>query len=79
MHGFPIAGDQLTDYDISPDGRQIVVAVRDREGKPHLWLAPLDRRAPPRQIPEKLKENLPSIEDLEAELSEKPNPEKHDE
>jgi len=30
-------------------------------------------------LPEKLKENLPSIEDLEAELSETANPERHDE
>jgi hypothetical protein len=30
-------------------------------------------------LPAKLKENLPSIEDLEAELSEPPRPERHDE
>jgi eukaryotic-like serine/threonine-protein kinase len=38
-------------YDISPDGRQVVVASPDNGGKSHLWLAPLDRRSPPRQIP----------------------------
>ena len=38
-------------YDISPDGRQVVVASPDNGGKTRLWLAPLDRRAPPRQIP----------------------------
>src|SRR5262245_2873437 len=38
-------------YDISPDGRQVVVASRDNGGKSRLWLAPLDRRSPPRQIP----------------------------
>src|SRR5439155_25079997 len=38
-------------YDISPDGRQVVVASPDRGGKLRLWLAPLDRRSPPRQIP----------------------------
>jgi len=38
-------------YDISPDGRQVVVASPDKGGKSRLWLAPLDRRSPPRQIP----------------------------
>jgi serine/threonine protein kinase len=38
-------------YDISPDGLQVVVASADRDGKPRLWLASLDRRSPPRQIP----------------------------
>ena len=38
-------------YDISPDGRQVVVASPDSGGKFRLWLAPLDRRSPPRQIP----------------------------
>src|SRR5205814_106036 len=38
-------------YDISPDGRQLVVTSPDSGGKLRLWLAPLDRRSPPRQIP----------------------------
>ena len=38
-------------YDISPEGRQVVVASPDKGGKSRLWLAPLDRRSPPRQIP----------------------------
>src|SRR5258706_15356215 len=41
----------LAGYDISPDGRQVVVASPDSGGKLRLWLAPLDRRSPPRQIP----------------------------
>jgi eukaryotic-like serine/threonine-protein kinase len=38
-------------YDISADGRQIVVASPDGGGKVRFWLSPLDRRSPPRQIP----------------------------
>jgi Tol biopolymer transport system component/predicted Ser/Thr protein kinase len=38
-------------YDVSPDGRQVVVASPDEGGTSRLWLAPLDRRSPPRQIP----------------------------
>src|SRR5262249_15279879 len=38
-------------YDISPDGRQLVLSSPDRDGKLRLWLAPLDRHTPPWQIP----------------------------
>src|SRR5262245_46383540 len=49
LPGFSLVGAKP--YEISPDGRQVVVAARDREGKDHLWLAPLDRRSAPHQIP----------------------------
>ncbi|HEU4693507.1 MAG TPA: hypothetical protein VFS23_34325, partial [Vicinamibacterales bacterium] len=39
-------------YDISPDGQRVVVEVADAEGRNRLWLAPLDRRSPPWQIPD---------------------------
>jgi Tol biopolymer transport system component len=39
-------------YDISPDGRRLLLAASDRSGKTRLWLAPLDRRSPPRQVPD---------------------------
>jgi hypothetical protein len=45
------AGLKAFDYDVSPDGKQVVVEAADREGKSRLWVAPLDRHAPPRQIP----------------------------
>jgi serine/threonine protein kinase len=55
LPGFPIgiggAASFRAPYDISPDGRQAVVEAIDRDGKHSLWLAPLDRRSPPRQIP----------------------------
>jgi len=38
-------------WDISKDGTQVVMETPDAEGKPRLWLAPFDRRSPPRQIP----------------------------
>jgi dipeptidyl aminopeptidase/acylaminoacyl peptidase len=44
--GFPVL-----DYDISPDGRQVVLEAPDAAGKPRLWLAPFDRRSPPLPIP----------------------------
>jgi len=40
--------------DIAPDGKQAVVAARDRDNNRGLWIVPLDRQAPPRQIPVKL-------------------------
>jgi len=44
-----LPGVQVIDYDLSTDGRLLVCAL-DSGGKPHLWLAPLDHRFPPRQI-----------------------------
>jgi eukaryotic-like serine/threonine-protein kinase len=38
-------------YDISFDGRQVVLEAEDREGKPRLWLTTFDHQLPPRQIP----------------------------
>jgi hypothetical protein len=55
LPGFAVAltgtGGSYASYDISPDGLQVVVASPDNGGESHLWLAPLDRRSPPRQIP----------------------------
>jgi serine/threonine protein kinase len=54
LPGFPIgteSGAPEAPFDISPDGRQAVVEAADREGKSRLWLASLDRKSPPRQIP----------------------------
>ncbi len=44
-------GFRALSYDISPDSQEVVMEVADGEGKPRLWLAPFDRRSPPRQIP----------------------------
>jgi WD40 repeat protein len=54
LPGFAVAlagPGSLGGYDISPDGSQVVVASPDSGGKLRLWLAPLDRHSPPRQIP----------------------------
>jgi eukaryotic-like serine/threonine-protein kinase len=47
----PLApGFRALTYDVSADSRQIVMEVADDEDKPRLWLVPLDRGSPPRQI-----------------------------
>src|SRR5262249_52158328 len=51
LPGFSVAGPPGMAYDISPDSQRVVVAALDHEGKQRLWLARLDRRSPPRQIP----------------------------
>ena len=43
-------GFQALDYDISNDGKQIVMEAEDPQGKPHLWLASFEDQLPPRQI-----------------------------
>jgi hypothetical protein len=45
-----VGGFEALDYDISADGRQVVMETADREGTPRLWLAPVDRSSPPQQI-----------------------------
>jgi WD40 repeat protein len=39
-------------YDISPDGRRVVLTVADSSGKLRLWLVSIDRSTAPRQIPD---------------------------
>jgi Tol biopolymer transport system component/predicted Ser/Thr protein kinase len=40
----------MTSYDVSADGTQIVFAAPGVDGRSRIWLAGADRRAPPRQI-----------------------------
>ena len=48
----PLArGFRVFNFDISPDGRQAVMEAPDKTGRARLWVAPLDRSSPPRQIP----------------------------
>ncbi|MGA3325148.1 MAG: protein kinase [Terriglobia bacterium] len=51
LPGFPVVGGPGMPYDISPDGQVVVATVLDRDGKHRLWLAPLDKHSPPREIP----------------------------
>src|SRR5262249_46110493 len=47
----PLVRDfQVLNFDISRDGRQVVMEAPDNAGRARLWLAPLDRSAPLRQI-----------------------------
>lgn len=46
-----LAGFSVTGYDISRDDSQVVFTASDAGGHSHLWLAPLDRRTAPRQLP----------------------------
>lgn len=48
----PLADFPVHDYDISPDGSQVVIEADDRDHKPRLWLAPIDGSSPPRKIPD---------------------------
>ncbi len=49
--GLELIGGQGLAYDISFDGREVVAGALDRQGKPRVWLAPIDGSLPPRQIP----------------------------
>jgi serine/threonine protein kinase/Tol biopolymer transport system component len=45
-----LRGWRVTSHDVSADG-ELLVSALDAEEKPRLWLTRLDRRSPPRQIP----------------------------
>lgn len=48
----PLAsGFQVFAYDISADGRQVVLEAEDREGRPRLWLTSFERELPPQPLP----------------------------
>jgi Tol biopolymer transport system component len=44
-------GFEATDYDISADGRQVVMEAADPAGTARFWVVSFDRQSPPRQIP----------------------------
>jgi DNA-binding winged helix-turn-helix (wHTH) protein/Tol biopolymer transport system component len=43
-------GISMFAYDVSPDGKQVVYSTRARDGISQLWLAPIDRSSPAKQI-----------------------------
>jgi Tol biopolymer transport system component len=52
LPGFSLStGGSRGVFDISPDGQQVVLEVTGKDRKARLWLAYLDRRSPPQQIP----------------------------
>jgi Tol biopolymer transport system component len=46
-----IPGFQALNYDLSVDGRQVVMEIADRDGTSRFWIAATDRASPPRPIP----------------------------
>jgi DNA-binding winged helix-turn-helix (wHTH) protein/Tol biopolymer transport system component len=43
-------GTSMDSYDVSPDGKQVVYTSVGRDGISQLWLAPIERSSPARQI-----------------------------
>jgi serine/threonine protein kinase/Tol biopolymer transport system component len=54
-----LPGFAITSYDVSSDGKQIVFAARNPQGQSRLWVAPLDGRFAPRQIPSSTNDDTP--------------------
>jgi Tol biopolymer transport system component len=45
-----LSGVPVTDYDMSRDEKEVAFTTTDSSGASQIWLAPLDRRTPPREI-----------------------------
>lgn len=43
-------GTSMNSYNVSPDGKQVVYTSTGRDGQSQIWLAPMDRSSPARQI-----------------------------
>jgi hypothetical protein len=43
-----LPGVSMTDFDLAPDGERLVFSALGLEGHSHVWVAPLDRRLPPK-------------------------------
>jgi eukaryotic-like serine/threonine-protein kinase len=43
-------GTSMVAFDVSPDGKQVVYSAPEAGGKSSLWIAPLDRSSPAKQI-----------------------------
>ncbi|MGH9648678.1 MAG: protein kinase domain-containing protein [Bryobacteraceae bacterium] len=54
-----LPGPEVSGYDISPDGKQIVYAVTDKENLSNLWLASLDLSFVPRRFRSSSNEDQP--------------------
>ena len=48
--GAVLPGVSMSEFDLSPDGELITFGALDAEGNSHVWVAPLDRRTPPRLL-----------------------------
>ena len=49
----------VSDYDVSPDGAEVVFSAADAENRSHLWLASLNFGFPPRQFVSPVNEDEP--------------------
>ena len=66
LPGVQIVGRPRLAYNFSSDGQQVLMARLTEEGKQEIWLAPLDRHAPPHQVPN-LDGDIP-IRDVDGEI-----------
>ena len=55
------AGASIRGYSVAPDGKQVAITIPDDNGVPHVWLAPVDRRSPPRQLTSSSSQDSPSF------------------
>jgi Tol biopolymer transport system component len=46
-----VPGVIATSYNVSPDDKLVAYSAPDPDGHSRIWIAPLDRRVPPRQLP----------------------------
>jgi WD40 repeat protein len=57
-----LSGFLIQEYAISPNGKQIVFVVVDKQGKSRIWLADLNLRSAPREFASSVNEDQPAFD-----------------
>ena len=57
-----LPGFEVTGFDVSPDGKEVVFSATDKDNLSHLWLASLDLQFPPRQFKSAASEDEPRFD-----------------
>ncbi len=58
-----LPGFQMSGYDFMPDGKRIVFAAADPQGRVRLWMADLNLRSSPQQFASTVDEDHPSVDE----------------
>jgi eukaryotic-like serine/threonine-protein kinase len=57
-----LSGFEVTGFDVSADGKEVVFSAKDKDNVPGLWLASLDLQFSPRRFPSSVSEDSPHFD-----------------
>jgi len=57
-----VPGFEVTGFNVSADGKEVVFSATDKDNVPNLWLASLELQFPPRRFPSSVSEDSPHFD-----------------